>query len=86
MTPIVAEEPAPFTPIGANAAAAIAAVARMPLPVARPVPSEDPETIANRLGGFEPGAFTLGEADDTQTVMVTDDGLRLIGPAYYYGQ
>jgi hypothetical protein len=75
-----------FTPIGPEAAAAIAAVAAMPMPVERPEPTEDPETIANRLGGFEPGAFTLGDVAGADTVMITDDGLRLIGPAYYYAQ
>jgi hypothetical protein len=85
-TQIVREEEPAFTPIGPEAAEAIAAVALTPLPTTRPEPTEDPETIANRLGGFEPGAFTLGEVADTNTVMITDDGLRLIGPAYYYAQ
>lgn len=85
-TQIAMEEPPPFTPIGPEAAAAIAAVAMTPMPVPRPEPTEDPETLANRFGGFEPGAFTLGDPTDTNTVMVTEDGLRLIGPAYWYAQ
>ena len=83
---IVAEDPAHFTPIGPEAAAAIAAVALTPMPIGRPEPSEDPDTIANRLGGFEPGAFTLGDAAGTDTMMVTDEGMRQVGPAYYYAQ
>lgn len=83
-----AEKPeALFTPIGEEAAFVIANIApAVPLPLPRPEPTEDPETIANRFGGFVPGAFNLGAATDTTALMVSDQGTRLIGPAYYYAQ
>lgn len=86
-TTIVAEENDPqFTPITPETAAVIAETAALiPMPHLRPEPSEDPETIANRLGGFTPGGFTMNDADLT-ALLVTDDGLRLIGPAYLYAQ
>ncbi len=76
-----------YTPLTEQATQVIAAARpSIPLPVPRPDPSEDPETIANRLGGFTPGAFTMTDVDATATMMVTDDGMRLIGPAYLYAQ
>lgn len=87
MTPIPTNTANNFTPLTDEATQVIAAATPgIPLPVMRPDPSEDPETIANRFGGFTPGPFTLAEADATAALMVTDDGLRLIGPAYLYAQ
>lgn len=81
----IAEE-ATFSPIPPETVEIIAAVgATVPIPERRPEPTEDPETIANRLGEFEPGAFALGEAE-LNALLVSEDGLRLIGPAYLYVQ
>ena len=85
-TMIAAAEDPPFTPIGADAADRIAdVVVAIPLPQRRPEPTEDPETIANRLGNFTPGTFAFGD-EDYATLLVTDEGQRLIGPAYLYVQ
>ena len=86
-TIIVAEPGALFTPIGAEAAEIIANIApTVPLPTPRPEPSEDPETLANRFGALIPGTFNLGAPPETAAVLVTGDGTRLIGPAYYYAR
>ncbi|MHA1559713.1 MAG: DUF2865 domain-containing protein [Alphaproteobacteria bacterium] len=85
-TMIVAVKDPPFTPIGADTVDRIAAVVvAIPLPQQRPEPTEDPETIANRLGHFTPGTFAIGNEDYT-ALLVTDEGQRLIGPAYLYVQ
>jgi len=85
-TTIVAAKDLPLTPIGPDTADRIAAVATaIPLPRQRPEPTEDPETIANRLGHFTPGIFAIGN-EDYANLLVTDEGLRLIGPAYLYVQ
>lgn len=60
--------------------------ASVPLPLPRPEPSEDPDTLANRYGGFVAGSFSPGFEAGGATVMVNEDGTRLIGPAYYYAQ
>ncbi len=87
VTPIPTNTADNFTPLTQEATQIIAAATPViPLPVMRPDPSEDPETIANRLAGFTPGPFTLDQADATAAMMVTDDGTRLIGPAYLYAQ
>lgn len=57
----------------------------VPLPTPRPQQSEDPETTANRLGGFglgEPNTI----ADEAWTGLTNDHGVRLVGPAFYYAQ
>lgn len=77
----------PETPVSEETAIVVAAATpSIPLPLVRPEPSEDPDTIANRIGGFVPGVFHLGLAAGGATVMVDDDGTRLIGPAYYYAR
>jgi hypothetical protein len=60
--------------------------AAVPLPNLRPPRGEDPETIANRAGNFVPGPVVAG--DDSGTAATTADGrkIRIVGPAYYYGQ
>jgi cell division protein FtsL len=85
VTPIPAVQN--FTPLPQETTDVVATVTpAIPLPVPRPDPSEDPETIANRLGGFTPGPFTLADNDVAAAMMVNDEGLRLIGPAYLYAQ
>jgi hypothetical protein len=54
----------------------------VPLPYLRPVPGEDPETIADRAGGFvprPPSTLTTQTADG-------DTNVRVVGPDFYYGQ
>ena len=54
----------------------------VPLPHVRPAPGEDPETIADRAGGFvprPPSSVTGQTADDGA-------GVRVVGPDFYYGQ
>jgi hypothetical protein len=85
-TTVVAVEDPLFTPIGAETVDRIAAVvAAIPLPQRRPEPTEDPETIANRFGHFTPGTFAIGD-EDYAALLVTNEGQRLIGPAYLYVQ
>jgi len=57
----------------------------VPLPTPRPRRSEDPETIANRLGGFGFGeAFRFPQ--EAWAGLTNDNGVRLVGPAFYYAQ
>ncbi|MCW5695296.1 MAG: DUF2865 domain-containing protein [Bauldia sp.] len=55
-----------------------------PIPRERPDPSEDPETLANRQGGFIPGA--MAPPDLGPVALVNDEGMRLIGPAYLFAR
>lgn len=56
-----------------------------PVPRGRPEPSEDPDTVANRAGGFVPGAFTPPDMN-AAVALVNDEGMRLIGPASLFAQ
>lgn len=72
----------PYVPTAEERLAAFRSV--VPVPPRRPEPSEDPETLANRAGGLTPG---IGAVPAEATVAgVTEGGIRLIGPAYYYAQ
>ena len=53
-----------------------------PVPDPRPAPGEDPETIANRMGGFDFGRTQVAVAQATTT---KPDGkqVRVVGPAYW---
>lgn len=55
----------------------------VPIPFPRPTPTEDPDTIANRAGGFTPGDAIVPEAPAIAG-LTTEGGVRLIGPAFYY--
>ena len=59
----------------------------LPVPFKRPMPSEDPETIANRRGEFtaEPPQVSIPGA---MAVLIGPDGkrVRVVGPSYYYAQ
>ncbi|MCW5718409.1 MAG: DUF2865 domain-containing protein [Bauldia sp.] len=57
------------------------AVPSVPVPRSRPVPSEDPETLANRAGGIVISPLPPGEGP-----LLAANGVRLIGPAFYYAQ
>lgn len=58
----------------------------IPLPLPRPEPFEDPETLANRAGGFAPGTVDVPPFEDWTAAMISQDGYRQIGPAYYYAR
>jgi hypothetical protein len=65
-----------------------------PMPRLRPALGEDPETIANRAGDFVPGPLAPPAPAEaaTTTAAATTEGddaprkVRIVGPAYYYGQ
>jgi hypothetical protein len=63
-------------------------VASVPPPNLRPAQGEDPETIANRIGGFVPKPIVPSDGTDAQTTVSADGSkkIRIVGPAYYYGQ
>jgi hypothetical protein len=64
----------------------------LPAPRLRPNPNEDPETLANREGGYvpsevKPGAATAGEGDQTASVVQSNGrSVRIVGPSYYIAQ
>ncbi len=64
------------------------AAASAPLPNLKPALGEDPETIANRAGGFVPKPIVPSDATDSQTTVSADGSkkIRIVGPSYYYGQ
>jgi hypothetical protein len=79
-------------PANGYAASSVDANARPPLdpnaglamraPRARPEPSEDPETLANRAGGFVPERV---RGDDPMTASIAgdgDEGIRTVGPVF----
>ncbi len=55
------------------------------LPKRRPAPSEDPETLANRAGGF---AILRSRQDSGAIVaeLPAAATVRIVGPSFYYGQ
>jgi hypothetical protein len=62
----------------------------VPLPSLRPVAGEDPETTANRAGQLVPRpAAQAAEAEvaaAAEGTAPTQRQIRIVGPAYYYGQ
>lgn len=58
----------------------------LPVPIRRPQIGEDPETLANRAGGFE--LATLPRQIDSVARATGPDGrdVRVVGPTYYYAQ
>lgn len=59
----------------------------VPAPHLRPFPGEDPETIANRAGKLVPGP--VSPVSETEVAGLSSDGqkkIRVVGPAYFYGQ
>jgi hypothetical protein len=70
----------PFTPLPAAATDRLAeATAIIPPPARRPVPTEDPETLANRAGGLTLPYDPFGGAAAALVI----DGIRIVGPAFY---
>ena len=47
-------------------------------------PSEDPETLANRAGGFGPWAYVRPDRPAGDSLYVAGGEVRLVGPAYLY--
>ncbi len=66
----------PFDAATADTAPAV------PLPHTRPVPGEDPETIADRAGGFVPRP----PSSVTSQAATAGPDVRVVGPEFYYGQ
>jgi hypothetical protein len=56
-----------------------------PLPRPRPAPGEDPETLANRAGGFVPSAPAAEDNPTTASISAGADGktVRIVGPVYW---
>jgi hypothetical protein len=63
-------------------------VATVPLPNIKPALGEDPETIANRAGAYVPKPIQPSDGTDGQTTLSADGSkkIRVVGPAFYYGQ
>ncbi len=66
-------------------APSLPALVVMSLPKPRPDPSEDPETIANRVGGYTHTGDQIAVAEGWNG-LANDEGVRLIGPAFYYAE
>jgi hypothetical protein len=64
------------------------AVVSAPIPNLKPALGEDPETIANRDAGFTPKPIQPSDGSDSATTLSADGTrkVRIVGPAYYYGQ
>ena len=74
-----------FTIIGggtADAAAPAIESEALPAPVARPDPAADPETLANRDGGFDGETIQRLLAPRPADTGSTDKRVRVVGPAY----
>jgi hypothetical protein len=63
-------------------------VVSAPMPNLRQAAGEDPETIANRNANFVPKPVAPSAAGETTTTLSADGTrqIRVVGPAYYYGQ
>jgi hypothetical protein len=66
-----------------SAPAEVQAEAGPLLPRPRPAPGEDPETLANRLGGFDPKSGSGGGAATATAVTADGRPVRVVGPAYW---
>jgi Protein of unknown function (DUF2865) len=52
-----------------------------PLPIPRPAPGEDPETLADRAGGFVPRANTQAESGTPVATNAGEHPIRVVGPS-----
>lgn len=57
-----------------------------PLPISRPAPGEDPETLANRTGALVPEPVVPPEAAVADLGADGERSIRIVGPTYIYGQ
>jgi hypothetical protein len=93
-SPPAVAEAAGYTPVQANDPWAFARRAEptgplgavLPVPVARPESSEDPETLANRAGSLVPTRAQPAEATVAGLNPDRERAVRIVGPAYYYAQ
>lgn len=75
--------PAPPPPASAfeKAAAKRVPTDGIPIPIARQNPAEDPETLANRSGGFQPRIFL-----PTPLIAGVDPSVRAVGEPYLFAE
>ncbi len=86
---VVADGQGNFTPVTRDAVAERLATLRavVPVPVRRPSPYDDPETVANRAAGFVPAPVTPRSfGPEAVAGLRGEAGMRLIGPAFFYAQ
>lgn len=57
-----------------------------PVPSSRPAAGEDPETLANRAGGFRPRPVKPREATIAELSGDAERSIRIVGPSFFYGQ
>ena len=57
-----------------------------PIPIHRPTIGEDPETTANRAGGFEPKTVDRPEATYVELMTDGEKTIRVVGPTQFYAQ
>jgi hypothetical protein len=57
-------------------------IAYIPVPVANPGPGEDPETLINRAGDFQPGALA-SLAGASRSTMRNGRPVRIVGPVHW---
>ena len=72
------------SPIGLAVPEPVAPV--VPVPSLRQPRGEDPETVANRAGGFTPAPLTAPDAEGDAIARVVLDGdrrIRIVGPEFY---
>jgi hypothetical protein len=58
----------------------------VPVPALRPPPGEDPETVANRAGGFTPAPPVQTDQEVARIVTDGDRRIRIVGPEFYIAQ
>ena len=57
-----------------------------PVPTSRPASGEDPETLANRAGGFVPAPVVPAPAAVAGLSPDGERSVRVVGPSYFYAQ
>lgn len=62
-----------------------------PVPFLRPAVGEDPETLANRAGAFLPKPVSPTKTAPSEAAIASlsvdsKNGVRIVGPNYFYGQ
>jgi hypothetical protein len=77
----------PATIAGVPVTTEVAVRSFVPIPAARPDPSEDPDTVANRQGAFVPEPQEA-KVPGAVAELTGPDGkrIRVVGPSYYYAQ
>jgi hypothetical protein len=76
-----------YSVAAASAAPGVEADPTAPPPRPRPAPGEDPETLANRAGGFVPNPTSSGQqAVASMTPSAEGSSVRLVGPPHWGSQ